>query len=99
MPLTILSVGYPLAAITESTVGGAEQILAALDAGIVAAGHRSVVIAPAGSETSGLLLPTAPLPERLTDEVHDRACREYRLLIERALHEYSVDVVHLHGVD
>ena len=46
MSLTVLSVSYPLAPVGPDAVGGAEQILSALDAGLVAAGHRSIVVAP-----------------------------------------------------
>src|ERR1051325_5195932 len=55
MPLTVLSIGYPLAPVAENTAGGAEQILALLDEQLVAAGHRSLVIAPEGSRVRGTL--------------------------------------------
>ena len=44
MPLTVLSVGYALAPVGPDAVGGAEQILSALDRALVTAGHRSIVI-------------------------------------------------------
>src|SRR5690606_22873333 len=47
--LTVLNVAYPLAPVGEDAVGGAEQILSAIDAALVAAHHRSIVIACAGS--------------------------------------------------
>jgi glycosyltransferase involved in cell wall biosynthesis len=97
--LTVLNVSYPLASVTESTPGGAEQILSMLDAGIVAAGERSMVLAPAGSKTYGTLLPGAAVPATLTDELHSNICREYKGTIERALRDFPIDVVHLHGVD
>jgi len=99
MPLTVLSVGYPLAAIKENTAGGAEHILATLDAGLVAAGERSIVLAPTGSRTAGVLLPTTPIPESLTEEVHAQACEQYKKIIERVIHDDGVDIVHMHGVD
>ena len=37
-------------------VGGAEQVLSALDRALVAAGHRSLVVAWRGSEVAGELL-------------------------------------------
>jgi len=46
MRLTILSVGYPLASVAPDSAGGSEQVLVSLDAALVAAGHRSLVIAP-----------------------------------------------------
>ena len=45
MTLTILNVAYPLAPVSLDAVGGAEQILAALDKALVEAGHGSIVIA------------------------------------------------------
>jgi glycosyltransferase involved in cell wall biosynthesis len=97
--LTVLNVSYPLAPVTESTAGGAEQIVGILDAGIVAAGERSLLLAPAGSNTCGKLLASAPVGPTLTNELHSKLCREYKYTIERALREFPVDVVHLHGVD
>src|SRR5437764_10808824 len=52
VPLTVLSVGYALAPVGPAAVGGAEQILSALDQALVAAGHRSLVVAPEGSHTA-----------------------------------------------
>ena len=49
MTLRILSVGYPFAAVDCDPVGGAEQILSRVERAVVAAGHRSMVIAPQGS--------------------------------------------------
>ena len=43
MSLTILSVAYPFAPVSRDTAGGAEQILAHLDAALVHAGHRSLI--------------------------------------------------------
>ena len=55
--VTVLSVGYPLAPVSADPVGGAEQVLAALDRALVAARYRSIVIAPEGSEVAGELVP------------------------------------------
>ena len=49
MSFTILSVAYPFAPVGPDTVGGAEQVLAQLDAALVAAGHRSIVVAAASA--------------------------------------------------
>ena len=54
--LTILSVAYPLAPTGPDAVGGAEQILTAIDAALVAEGHRSLVIACRGSRAFGELI-------------------------------------------
>ena len=42
--LTVLNDAYPLAPVDEDPVGGAEQVLAALDRALVRAGHRSAVV-------------------------------------------------------
>ena len=99
MALTILSVGYPLAPVTENTAGGAEQILSALDQAIVASGNRSLVIAPEGSHCRGTLMPVPAGSSKLDDEVRERACRNYRLAIQSALATDPVDVIHMHGID
>jgi glycosyltransferase involved in cell wall biosynthesis len=98
MPLTVLSVAYPLAPVT-SAGGGAEQILAHIDAALEARGHRSLVIAQEGSQVSGQLIGLPRLVDVLSHAVY--ACAEQRLLgvIARVLASEHVDVVHLHGVD
>ena len=57
MALSILNVAYPLAPVSRDAVGGAEQIVAALDEGLVRAGHRSWVLGREDSEIAGTLLP------------------------------------------
>ena len=59
--LTVLSIGYPLAPVTPDPAGGAEQVLAQLDRSLVAAEHRSIVIAPAGSTVVGELVPAGSI--------------------------------------
>ena len=99
MGLTILNVGYVFAPVGPNTAGGAEQVLAVLDHALVAAGHRSLVIACAGSQTAGELLATAPLPAKFTEELRRRAQQEHRQRIEQTLRQWPVDVVHCHGHD
>ena len=55
MKRTILSVAYPLTKVGRDAVGGSEQILTALDHALTEAGHRSIVIAAAGSRVQGTL--------------------------------------------
>lgn len=99
MPLTVLNVAYPLARVTDATAGGAEQVLLALDRMLVEQGHRSFVVAAAGSRCNGLIIPVA-IPEGVLDE---RARREaqsrFRLAVRNTLCRYAVDVVHMHGID
>ena len=58
LPLTVLSIGYTMAPVGPDAVGGAEQILAALDRALTDAGHRSIVVSNHGSQVAGTLVPT-----------------------------------------
>src|SRR5512132_561162 len=98
-PLTVLSVAYPLAPVGPGAVGAAALILTQIDASLVAAGHRSLVIAAADSKVSGTLLPIPCFQGPLTDEVRREAQARTRAAIARALSEHPIDVVHMHGVD
>ena len=46
--LTVLNVAYPLAPVGPDAVGGAEQVLSAIDQALTEAGHRSIVVACEG---------------------------------------------------
>jgi glycosyltransferase involved in cell wall biosynthesis len=99
MPLTVLSVSYSLAHVSRKTAGGAEQVLATIDEALVRAGHRSVVLAPAGSRCNGLLIP-AQIPRGVLDEdAKHEARKTFKHQIDRILNEFSVDLVHMHGLD
>lgn len=93
--LTILSVAYPFAPVSPDAVGGAEQVLAALDAALVRAGHRSVVLACAGSRVAGELVALPAVPDVIDESARERAHEAIRAAIRRA----RADLVHLHGVD
>lgn len=99
MGLTVLNVAYVFAPVRSDTAGGAEQVLAALDRGLVAEGHRSLVVACAGSKTAGELLATEPLPAQFTENFRRQAQRTHRERIEQALRQWPIDVVHCHGYD
>lgn len=100
MSLTVLSVAYPLAPVGPGAVGGAEQILGILDRALVAAGHRSIVVAQEGSVTAGRLVPT---PAYYSQTLDDRAKRlaelAHREAIARILAQEPVDLVHIHALD
>jgi glycosyltransferase involved in cell wall biosynthesis len=97
--LTILSAGYPFAAVTPDAVGGAEQVLVTLDRALVACGCRSVVVAPHGSSCRGELC-ASPLPDGpLTADVQDVGRRAFGDAIATARDDLSPDIVHLHGTD
>jgi len=98
-PLTVLLVAYPLAPVGRDTVGGAEQILAALDDALARAGHRSIVVACAGSRVAGRLVAT-PAPAGPLDEAARAAARaRHRAALEETIARDAPDLVHMHGLD
>jgi glycosyltransferase involved in cell wall biosynthesis len=99
LPLTVLSVGYPLAKISRSTAGGAEQILLTLDKGLVASGDRSLVLAPRGSRCYGLLVPVSTPTVNFDEKTKREAQSKFQDSLDRVLERYQVEVVHMHGVD
>ncbi len=99
MSLTILSVGFPFAAVTSDPAGGSEQVLAAIDRALVDAGHRSVVIAPDDSETSGELRAIGAVPGPIEDGQRAITHAAVRARIAEVMREERPDVIHLHGLD
>jgi glycosyltransferase involved in cell wall biosynthesis len=98
VPLTLLSVAYPFAPVGPDAIGGAEQILAALDRSLTRSGHRSIVIAQEGSRCQGTLLPI-PKPPDLSRDSQATGHVHVRRAIAQALERYPVDLIHFHGVD
>jgi glycosyltransferase involved in cell wall biosynthesis len=97
--LTVLSIGYPLAPVGPDAAGGSEQILSLLDRELARRGHKSVVLAPAGSRTAGRLL-AAPLPAGPLDgAAHAAAQERYRGMIRSAMERWSFDLIHMHSLD
>jgi glycosyltransferase involved in cell wall biosynthesis len=99
MKRTILSVAYPLAEVGADAVGGSEQILTSLDRTLTGAGHRSIVIAAAGSKIAGTLIESPATKKKLTDSVRAWGRVAHRRLIKEALATYPVDLVHMHALD
>jgi glycosyltransferase involved in cell wall biosynthesis len=99
MRLTILSVAFPFAPVGPDAVGGAEQVLTRIDEALVAAGHRSIVIACAGSETKGTLVPIPRIAGEIDEEARRRIHAASQRAVERVLARCPVDLVHLHGID
>lgn len=99
MSLCVLNVAYPLAPVSADTVGGAEQVLAALDRALVERGHTSLVIACEGSRVAGTLLPVPAETGVLDEAARARAQARHRHAIEAARRRWPIDVVHLHGID
>ena len=99
MSLTILSVGYALAPVGPDAVGGAEQVLSALDRALIASGHSSIVVAPEGSRVAGKLIATAKLPAHITNGARTAIERRQHEAIEQTLSEHPIDLIHAHGLD
>lgn len=97
--LTVLQVAYPFAPVVPDAVGGAEAVLGWLDEALVAAGHRSVVVACEGSRVAGELV-SVPAPGGALDEAAQRAQHAVlRDVLARTADRLKPDVVHLHGID
>lgn len=99
MRLTILNVAFPFAPVGPNAIGGAEQVLSHLDAALVQAGHRSLVLACSGSTVRGRLIPFPQTTGELTEERCRRVREDYRRVVERVVDRWPVDLVHLHGID
>ena len=97
--LTVVSVGYPLAPAGPDAVGGSEQVLASLDGALVRAGHRSLVIAPAGSRIAGRLIATPRVPAAIDATARRHAHHATREALRTVLRNERVDLVHMHGLD
>jgi len=99
MKLSVLSVAFPFAMVSPDSVGGAEQILSALDRALVAAGQHSIVIAQEGSQIAGELI---AMP-RLEGVISEFECAEiwarYRAEIDHIQSIRNIDVIHCHGID
>ncbi len=99
MCLTVLSVSYSLAIVSENTAGGAEHVLATLDEALIRRGHRSLVLAPEGSRCRGLLVPVQIPFHTLDENAKREAHRRFKQILDRTLARYRIDVVHMHGLD
>lgn len=97
--LTVVSVAYPLAPVGVDAVGGAEQVLASLDRALVEHGHRSIVIACAGSDIEGELIEVPAPGTRIDARAHWVAHGACRAAIRDVLAREPVDLVHMHGID
>lgn len=99
MSMTILSIAYPFAPVGERCIGGAEQILTDLDCALVRAGHRSLVLACAGSTAAGTLFSFPPLRTVSNAESRHLHNRQVQAALDRVLAAHPVDLVHMHGFD
>lgn len=99
MALTVLSVGFPFAPVGPDAVGGAEQVLSLLDAALVDAGHRSLVIAPEASRIRGELLALPAPPDELDTAAWWQGHAAVRARLAEVLQREHVDLLHFHGFD
>ncbi len=99
MSLTIVSAAYPIVPIGPDTVGGTEQVVSMLDAALVRAGHRSIVVAAADSRIAGELIPTPAEVGPLDEAGWEQAYAVHRETLRRVLGTVDADLVHMHGVD
>ncbi|HEY0832519.1 MAG TPA: glycosyltransferase [Azospirillum sp.] len=99
MTLTVLSVAYPFAPVSADSVGGAEQVLCALDGGLARAGHRSLVVADERSVVAGTLIPVPRTHGGIDDAARAAVHARVRAAVGEALARFPVDVAHLHGID
>ena len=98
--MRVLSVAYPFAPVGERAVGGAEQVVRALDRALVEAGHGSTVIAAAGSDVRGTLLAVdVVLGGEITDAMRRTTWPRVEARIRGACANEAIDLVHFHGVD
>jgi glycosyltransferase involved in cell wall biosynthesis len=99
MSVTVLSVAFPFARVAPDAAGGAEQVLGWLDGALVDAGHRSIVVAAAGSRVKGRLVATVAPQGTIGDDQRRLVWRACRDSIVGVLREFDVQVVHMHGLD
>src|SRR6476619_7111270 len=99
MQRTVLSVAYPLTPVGPDAVGGSEQVLTRMDAALVRAGHRSIVVACEGSQTAGELVATPKWEGDLTDGVRRWGQARHLIAIEQAVDRYQPDIIHMHSLD
>ena len=89
---------YALAPVGPDAVGGAEQVLSAIDRALVAAGHRSIVVACRGSVVAGEWVDTGvDAAGRIDDAARGSAQEATRRAVASVARD--ADLVHLHGLD
>lgn len=98
MTLTVLNVAYPLEPVGFDAVGGAEQVIAMLDAELARAGHHSIVIGREGSTVRGTLIATPEVRGDFDELAVQRIYEQQRRAMEKALARWPIDVVHLHAL-
>ncbi|WP_199231180.1 glycosyltransferase [Falsiroseomonas bella] len=95
----MLQVAYPFAPVGPDAVGGAEQVLSALDRGLVAAGHRSIVLAAEGSEIAGEHVAIPRVPGQIGPADIAATHAALRNALAKAVAHHAPHLLHFHGVD
>ncbi|HEX3019491.1 MAG TPA: glycosyltransferase [Chitinispirillaceae bacterium] len=95
----ILNVAFPFARISESTAGGAEQVLHFLDKKISRSGNRSIVLASKGSKVNGLLYEFEEDIDLINEAKREEIYKKYQSEIEDILSDQNIDLIHFHGLD
>ncbi|HYG87131.1 MAG TPA: glycosyltransferase [Azospirillum sp.] len=98
MALTVLSVAHLFAPVGPDAVGGAEQVLTALDAALVRAGHRSLVLAADGSQVADTLIPLPRVNGSIDAAGYHSLNAHISTALAETLNRTQVDLVHMHGV-
>lgn len=97
MGLTVLSVASPFAPVGTDADGAAEQVVAAVDAALTRAGHRSVVIAVEGAAVTGTLVSMPRVHGQPDHAGRAAVMRRVGALVARTVAEQGVDLVHIHA--
>jgi CelD/BcsL family acetyltransferase involved in cellulose biosynthesis/glycosyltransferase involved in cell wall biosynthesis len=85
--------------VSEDSVGGAEQVLSLLERALVAAGHRSIVIAHEASRVAGELVPIGDAGPSIEGAAFARTHAAVAYALARVLAAERVDAIHAHGLD
>ncbi len=98
-PLHVVSVAYPLAPVGPDAAGGAEQVLSTTERALVAAGHRSTVVACEGSVVAGRLVDVPAATGEIGEGARRAATDAVRAAVAAVCRDDPPDVVHYHGLD
>jgi glycosyltransferase involved in cell wall biosynthesis len=93
----ILYVAYPLLPVSDESCGGAEQMLATLEAEMAERGHLTTIAACAGSQAMGAVFATgreASEPDRLAERNAEHESRILELLRRTSGARPAFDLIH-----
>lgn len=95
----ILNVAYPFAEVSKSTVGGAEQVLFAIDCSLCNSNMQSFVCAIKGSKVNGKLIEFEYINDYNDIDAKDNFYNNLRTVIKQFINNSRVDLIHFHGID